>query len=170
MYRARYAVVMAVVFMATGCDESKNSREEASESPVAKAPDTKGAPSGSSDFFLARVEHEVVANTPTQLAFEVKPGAGLKINPDYPWRATIEVDGAQGVEVTSPTIAKGDIAFGSKAASLPFEVTATSPGVHRLEGTVNLSVCEEGDNARCLWFNDEPVTIEVTAVEKPATP
>ncbi len=115
-------------------------------------------------FVLESLEHEVVSSTPSEIAFLVKPGKGLKINPAYPWKFTIEEPDAEGVTLGQEAILKKDaMSINASQASIPVKLTAASDGEFELQGSLNLSVCEKGDEARCLWFTDEPVTLKVKA-------
>lgn len=119
-------------------------------------------------FLLANLEHEVAAGLPSSISFEVKPGKGLKINPQYPWKLTLDEPEGEGVTLEQGLVLKKDVmTLDASHAVIPITLTASSDGEYELQGSLNLSVCEKGDEARCLWFTDEPVTLKVKAKSEP---
>jgi hypothetical protein len=99
----------------------------------------------------------------------VLPGGDLKINPDYPWKAVIAPNAALGISAPVKLTRDG-FTFADATATLPISLTAAQAGDHKLEASVWLSVCEKGDSQRCLWFEEEPVTLAIKVSPGAAAP
>lgn len=160
-----------VASLSWACD-SKN------ESSQAQTPDHSKQASALSEpvenkarpgsFVLANLEHEIAAGQSSSISFEVKPGKGLKINPQYPWKLTLDEPEGDGVTLEQGLVLKKDVmTLDASQAVIPVTLTAPNDGEYELQGSLNLSVCEKGDEARCLWFTDEPVTLKVKAKSAP---
>lgn len=167
----------ALALLAAGC-EPKAAQVDVPRAEV-EAPQADDAPRTSSageQFMLSQLEHEIATGAPQEIAFEITPGKGLKINPQYPWKLVVDAPPAGLTLAGEPTIKKEAMRIDAKHAKVPLSVSAAQPGSYELTASVNLSVCEQGDEARCLWFTDEPVTLRVEAksaepaVEAPDTP
>lgn len=144
-----------------GCDQRRTLEEPAVGAKGAGA--TNEAVDGPKQFSFTALTHEIKTGGPQQVTMQVLPGAGLKINPDYPWKATFEPNAALGVNAPMKATRDG-FTFEKTAASLPITLVASAPGEHTLSGTITLSVCEVGGGERCLWFPDEPVSLAIKAV------
>jgi hypothetical protein len=144
-----------------GCDQRRTLEEPAAQAKAADG--TNKAADGPKQFSFAALTHEIKTGGAQQVTMQVLPGAGLKINPDYPWKATFEPNAALGVNAPMKANRAG-FTFEKTAASLPITLVASAPGQHTLSGTVTLSVCEVGGGERCLWFTDEPVALTINAV------
>ena len=118
-------------------------------------------------FAIENTEHEIALDRGQTLALRIVPRAGHKLNAEYPWRATIGA-APDGLVVASGAVEKGAMTLGPASAIVPIEVTAERAGDYAIEGSVDLSVCEDGDASRCLWYRGEPFTIEVRAKPAPA--
>lgn len=177
----RIVVALGLLLGSLGCDQKKtpatdNETSASSETSSAKAPEETSKPSEtaakttpkkqSEQFAFTATSHAVKVGEKATVAFEIKPGSGLKINPEYPWKASIDGDGSSPeVAVTSAKIAKDAMQLEEAGAKIPIELTASKAGEHKLAATVSFSVCEKGDQARCLMFRDEPVEITVAAAQ-----
>ena len=155
-----------------GCDSSAGKEPAAGVSQAIEPTQQGGASAPQEDrklatktgsFKLAELEHEVVVGKSSAFAFEVRPGKDLKINPEYPWKFTLDVDGQKISLEQEATLKKGELDLNDVRARVPVKLKANEAGEHALSGTLNLSVCEKGDAARCLWFTDEPVELMVKA-------
>jgi hypothetical protein len=153
-------VGLALVVTAA-CEKTKT----LDEGSVASAPGEQGgAKAAQGKFSFDALEHQVVVGADGQVALEIKPGAGFKINPDYPWKASFEANEALGID-DELQVKRAGFEFSDKVARLPVGVKPSGAGEHALEGMVTLSICEEGGAQRCLWFNDELVSLKIKAVE-----
>lgn len=130
-----------------------------------------GAGGADASFTLQIAEVSAEVGKPAQATVEVLPGSGLKINPDFPWKLVLDTP-PEGLtlEGTTTTLPKSAMQLDAARARLPLTLTASQPGAYALEGSLNLSVCEAGNAARCLWFNDEPVQIKVVAAAPAEAP
>lgn len=152
----------------TGCEpRSKALPEPVSPSttaPSSAAAARASAPSGEGKFTLEQLEHAVPAGQPARITFGVKPGSGLKINPEYPWKLELDAQASSAeVEVAGAPVLRDAMSFEDALASIPLSVTAKKPGTHEVAANISLSVCEKGDASRCLLFRDVPVDLVLTA-------
>ena len=128
------------------------------------APSAQAPPPVQDKFTLQHTTHTLAPGA--TLHVEVRPGSGYKINPEYPWKFTLTDPGGatfdhlpQGATLTK----KDALLVESSRAQIPLTLAAaTPPGSYTVAGTLNLSVCEQGNEARCLWFTDEPVNLALT--------
>lgn len=152
------------------CQEKPKLQEPSTAtSPAAAATDqapSKGqdakAPVERSEFSFASTKHTLTLAPDQKPEFQIVPGKGLKINPDYPWKVTLTPP-AQGLTLAKDALKKEDLRVDEQQAIVPISISTLEPGEHALQATVNLSVCETGGQKRCLWFTDEPVTIAIHA-------
>lgn len=162
------ALVAAIALSA--CDQERASKGASATSPDggeagAKAP-AKKTPAAGDQFSLEGLEHELKVGDAGEVRLEVKPGKGLKINPEYPWKLKLLADeSSEALALKGDVVGKDAMKFSEAAASIPVGVTASEAGEHEIAASLNLSVCEKGNEARCLWFTDEPVTIKVRATQ-----
>jgi|GEM_PF-6276348 len=176
-----------MLLLGLGCDQKKPGQEGANTSQgadatakatetsantaagaenAAKAPDENAPKKESDKFSFTATAHQVEVGKKTAIAFEIKPGNGLKINPEYPWKAAVDGDASSpDVALASLKIGKDAMTLEEVGAKIPLEVTANKAGEHKLAATVSFSVCEKGDAARCLMFRDEPVEITVATAQ-----
>jgi hypothetical protein len=158
------ALVMIAGVALGGCEQ----RRTLEDGPAAAGAD-KPAPSGPKRFSFDGLAHTVEQGKPAQVSLLVLPGGDLKINPDYPWKAVIAPNAALGISAPVKLTRDG-FTFADATATLPISLTAAQAGDHKLEASVWLSVCEKGDSQRCLWFEEEPVTLAIKVSPGAAAP
>ena len=158
----------ALTLSAAGCEPPRVLDEpappaEASASGVL-APHVQPNTARPGSFQLTALEHEVAAGSQSAVHFEVLPGEGLKINPQYPWKFTLDEPKSSSLSVLGEgTLRRDAFELSATKARVPLTVIAKERGEYELSGSLNLSVCQEGDEARCLWFTDEPVVLAIRA-------
>ncbi len=161
---------LCLFFFVSACDSKENTstnqvNAQAPTEKVQAGAAKKEVASKSGSFEIVEVEHEVLVGASSELAFELRPGKGFKINPEYPWKFKVD-DAAlpDGVSLEQDAeLKKGAMDLTAARARVPVKLTASKDGEHVVEGSLNLSICEKGNEARCLWFTDEPVTLKVSA-------
>ena len=142
----------------SGCDKD-------AATPNAQAPGAQAAPAAprqasGEDFTFDALTHQIGADAPATVAFTVRPGPGLKINPEYPWKVTLSGDAP--VSLTQRELRQGALTLRDEAATIPVALTAPA-GAHTIQASVNLSVCETGAGKRCLWFTEQLATLQIVA-------
>lgn len=167
---SRLVICAGLVASLSACDQ-KQPTEPAT--PDAKATVTEPAGGAKkvvekkAEFELAGLEHAVVVGEPGEAVLQVLPGKGLKINPEYPWKLDlIASESSPELVGADVTIKKDGMKLDAASAKIPVAVNPAKGGDFEIAGSLNLSVCEKGNEARCLWFRDEPVTIKVSAKPK----
>ncbi len=147
----------------SGCDKAQTPQALKAQAPGAQSPKAQAAAprqASGEDFSFDALTHQVEANSPATIAFSVRPGAGLKINPEYPWKVTLSADAP--VTISSRELRQGALTLRDEAATIPVALTAPA-GEHTIQASVNLSVCETGAGKRCLWFTEQLATLQVVA-------
>lgn len=163
------ALASSVSLLGLGCQSRVDSAQDAApESPTAVTPVTPAKPAVRKEFSFTQLEHKLVADQPQKLQFKLEPGAGLKINPEYPWKVVLEP--AEGVKLKSESLTRESLDLNAERALINLDVDAVSPGEHTVMASVNLSVCERGGQKRCLWFTQEPVELKLSAAADAAAP
>ena len=156
------ALFLGALALAPGCDRTPGEGED----HPPRAPSVEG-PRGSAQrdaFAFERPSSEVAVGERAIISFKVLPKGKYKINPEYPWKAHVyKAQSSPGLDLPSENITRGEMAITDASVTISIPVEASSAGAHELMASVNLSVCEKGDEARCLWFTKEPVTLKVTA-------
>ncbi len=164
--RLRLALIASsIVFLATACEGNEKVAPPRGDSKKAKAdsatpPTRKDA--SSERFAFAGLEHEVTVGAKARLEFEVTPAGPLKINPEFPWKLTLDAP-PEALGVATPVVTKDAMTFASKKATVPVSVTPSAAGDYTLEGTIDLSVCEADGAKRCFLERAKPVTLKVKA-------
>ena len=129
-----------------GCDQKTPGQNGADTSnataKAAEASNTQGAaattakavpvPKKESDkFSFVATSHNVEVGKKASIAFEIKPGSGLKINPEYPWKASVDGDASSpDVALSALEIGKDAMTLEEVGAKIPLEVTANKAGEH----------------------------------------
>lgn len=164
---ARALAGVALVALALGvsaCDP-KQAQQPAATSQgaggAASASKKKQAPKEFS-FIAASLAHEVSVGQQAEVALKVAPGSGFKINPDFPWSWS-GASGSPKLTLAAASLDREGFKFTDAEAAAPLKVTAAEAGEHKVTGKISVSVCERGGKERCLWFNDQPVTLTIKA-------
>ena len=148
--RALLAFAAASSLLFSACDQKAPAPAEAPKAPKA---DTSGK------FTLANLDHSVAPGG--EVSFQVKPGQGFKINPEYPWSVTLE--GSKPLGTTGLKMSKEQLDVDATRVKADVPLQPVGAGKHFLKGSANISVCETTGAKKCLLFNDEPVTLEIDA-------
>lgn len=169
------ALAISASLLGLGCQPRVDSAPAQDATPEATAPTvatptTPAKPAVRKEFSFTQLEHKLVAEQPQKLQFKLEPGAGLKINPEYPWKVVLAP--VEGVKLKSESLTREALDLNAERALINVDVDAASAGEHIVMASVNLSVCESGGQKRCLWFTQEPVELKLSAaaVEAPQTP
>lgn len=166
---SRSVICVGLIASLTACDQKPPAAPDTAKAQVNQsAMSGKKVAEEKSEFELAGLEHVVVVGEPGEAVLRVLPGKGLKINPEYPWKLDlIASESSPEVVAADMTIKKDKMKLEAAGAKIPVAVKLDQGGDYEIAGSLNLSVCEKGNEARCLWFRDEPVTIKVSAKPKP---
>ena len=165
MSRALYCLWLAasVAAMTTGCDRDRATAPAPADT-IAPAPAAaqKSAPADQPFSIEGAQLVAPRAGESAQGHVTIAAKAGYKLNADYPWKLTIdEADLPQGVLATALTVDKAEMAIEGARAQIPVSLTASGAGTFEVPASVSLSACEKGNEARCMWFRDEPVTLSL---------
>lgn len=163
--RALVGVALVVMACGVGACEPKGSAsppqatsQGAGGGAVVKAPVAHKEFS----FVAASLAHEVAVGQEVEVALKVAPGAGFKINPEYPWSWSGAASSPKLV-VAAASLDREGFRYTDAEAVAPIKVKAAEAGEHQVTGKISVSVCERGGKERCLWFNDQPVTLTIKA-------
>ena len=171
MNRPRIALIASsLVLLAAACDSNEKVAPPRADSEEARADSAQPrttAPT-SERFALAGLTHRVTVGAPATLELEVTPAGPLKINPEFPWKLTLDSPPAE-LGVVAPVVARDAMTFATTKATVPVSVAPTAAGAYTLEGTIDLSVCEADGAKRCFLERAKPVTLTVEAAA-PAAP
>jgi hypothetical protein len=92
-----------------------------------------------------------------ELAIQIKPSPGFKVNEEFPWKASL----SPADNLTVDAEARQDKwALSKEAAALKLPITAKAAGDGQIKASLNFSVCDE--NA-CEVIRDREVIIKVAA-------
>ena len=144
----------------TACD----SKQKTAETPPPTAEEAGGekaaAPSGAAGkpFSVQADAASVTVGADGKASLSIKPGAGFKVNEEYPWKATFA--DAKGVELTNKEFAKDTWKLSPKGADLEIPLKASEAGEHTLTAKLNFSVCND---EKCEVVRDHEVTMKVAA-------
>lgn len=162
-------MVACAATLLLGCDpkaQPSNNAPAKAQTPAAvtaaRVTPPKKASSGAS-FFMANTSHQVKMGAPSKVAFEVRPAKGFKINAEFPW--AINIEGSKPLGLVGSKMDKSQLDMDATRVKVDVALNPVGSGKHTIKGSVNISVCETTGAKKCLWFNDEPVTIEVDAVK-----
>ena len=123
----------------------------------------KPATQAEQSFAMTHDPLKATVGQASKLAFEVTAGKGYKINPEYPWQVRIE--GSKPLGIVAAQMNKDTLDMDAKRVKVHVPVTPVGAGKHFVKGSVNISVCETTGAKKCLWFNEEPITLEVDAAK-----
>lgn len=155
----------ATSLLGMGCQSRADSAPASADATAPVSAQTQPAapakPVARKEFSFTALEHTLVAEQPQKLQFKIEPGAGLKINPEYPWKVVFET--TEGVKIASPSLSREALDLNAERALINVDIDGVSAGEHTLMASVNLSVCESGGQKRCLWFTQEPVALKLNA-------
>jgi hypothetical protein len=144
---------MCVAVVSVGLLGCEQRRKLEDVPPAAQAP----AEAGAQEYTLVMkaVRQEAGA---AEVVVEITPASGLKINPEYPWKASFEASAGLGLG-GGLKLGREAFVMEEKVARLPVKLEGAQVGAHTLRGQVSFSVCEVGGAQRCLMFKDEPVEL-----------
>lgn len=85
---------------------------------------------------------DVAGGTETVATVKVKPGAGYKMNHEYPTKLTLAP--TDGVTPAKTPLLKGDAAnFDDHELAFSVKLTPTKPGTYTVQGTLAFAVCTD---------------------------
>ena len=155
---------IALVLALPACD-----RQEKVAPARAATPHAAGGASaaGGARFAISGLSQQATVGAAGAVTLEVTPTGPLKINPEFPWKLTLESPPAE-LGLASPVIEKGAMSFTTSKATVPIAVNPSAAGGYTLEGTIDLSVCEATGSKRCFLERAKPVSITVEAIAPPS--
>lgn len=154
--------LIAATLASVGCDQNKSGpvATPADTEETANPVDEPPLPRGTELFATAGPEGPVPTNTPTDVALNIKPSAGFKINKRYDW--SFEFHPHDAVTLENPKIEGDALQLEDGQATIPVKVTAASAGEHTLKATGNFSVCNDD---KCELYRDREVTFKMAATD-----
>lgn len=162
-------VLVCVATMVLGCEPKAKPSEDMSakaQTPANVAAAEVAPPKQAvtdASFSVEGTTHSVTVGEPKEVTFEVRPAKGFKINPEFPWAVTLE--GSKPLGLVGATMSKEQLDVDATRVKVSMALNPMGSGKHFIKGSANISVCETTGAKKCLWFNEEPVTIEVDAVK-----
>lgn len=151
-----------IAALALACEKGMDSETGAvaigaSADPQAnQAPESQRAANRASNY-SARVQESRLSTEPEQtLALIVRPGRGLKINEDFPWK--FDFDAVEGLGMPATTLAGDQIKLEEMQALIPVSLGEVTPGTYKVEATGNFSVCNDD---RCDILRNERMEFEI---------
>lgn len=102
----------------------------------------------------------LVRGVETTVFLHVTPGAGLKINKDYPWK--VQWQTPEGATIGQSVVDKAQMELSDELARIPVSLRTERPGSIPLKAVASLSVCNED---RCDILRDEPLGLEVQSID-----
>lgn len=109
--------------------------------PAAAEPTVGGAKDTSFSVTLLQPP-DVAGGTETVATVKVKPGAGYKMNHEYPTKLTLAP--TDGVTPAKTPLLKGDAAnFDDHELAFSVKLTPTKPGSYTVQGTLAFAVCTD---------------------------
>jgi hypothetical protein len=159
-------IASSLLLLAAACDPNEKVAPPRANSEEA-SPKTSSENGASERFALAGLEHRVAVGSPATLELEVTPSGPLKINPEFPWKLTLNAPPDE-LGVAAPVVTRDAMTFGDKKATVPVAVAPSAAGDYTLEGTIDLSVCEADGAKRCFLERAKPVTLTIEAASQAA--
>lgn len=151
-----------IAALALACDHGANPQTGAvavgsgAEQQADAAPEGRGGTNRPTNY-SARVQESRLSAEPEQtLALVIRPGRGLKINEDFPWK--FEFDAVEGLGVPATTLTGDQIKLEEMQALIPLGLGEVRPGTYKVEARGNFSVCNDD---RCDILRNERMEFEI---------
>lgn len=150
----RAALFASVVLGLVACDGGSAKADDPKPSTEKAA--TNAAPSSDQNYTVRIVPGEAKAGQPATSVVEVLPGAGYKINLEFPVRMTLSP--LKGAKAAKRELSKADAEISEKALRFNVVFTADAAGTLSLDGAADFSVCNP---STCKLIRDEKLSWEV---------
>lgn len=165
----RYQYTLLIALLALGlfaCESGAGQTMAQPTEPTPVATPTPGAtksagempaPARTENFTIATASPALAVGVAGEMAIDVKPNSGYKINKEFPWKAKMSSGDNFTVDAE---IGKDKWTLDEKGASLKTPVTAKAAGDGEVTAKVSFSVCNE---TACDVIRDHEVVVKVAA-------
>lgn len=172
MKKVFWVMLCAVGLLATACDsapQQKADNNPPSADKMDKQVEAKPAGDKMADkmadkkddkpahYTINAGELELTVGEAGELAIEVKPAPGFKVNEEFPWKASLSPAENLAVDAVA---SQDKWALSKESAALKLPITAKAAGEGQIKASLNFSVCDE---SACEVIRDKEVVIKVAA-------
>lgn len=137
MRSASIGIILLLASSLLGCSTTSSTASTEEADGTAAAPE---APAG--EPYRMEVKAPATSKVGVEATTEVvvTPGAGYKINVDYPAKLVLQ-PAPEGTKLAAQTVTKEQMQVDKTRLFVPVRFTADAPGEKRFEGELRFSVC-----------------------------